>query len=340
MAQVSTPSDGPCAAGAGSCIESIDDTTPSDGQAITAVGQDLHQETMAGWSTRWTTTYPTAWSFEGPDFASMGWNKRGQLEEILTVKPLMGSQHARFNNRTLSSTCHPAKGQGIGTSQVDTLGEAPPQDVWLRWYTNFTFGSVGAQRWPQAYMKHTELFNGVHYFQPVMAFGAAPSQWNIYSIATPITNRQYSIPGGKIVMDRWYLFEAHAVSGAGGTLEFYINNTQIASESWATVPAWEIFMVGLINACALAPGQSWDIIADMDGVAYGTQRIGPSAKIEICKESSYASCKAKQWQFPRYISETSVTFNFTKGKLKKGTGYVYITNNKGEVSVGQAITIP
>lgn len=344
------PMSGSCMAGGGSCVNSLSDTTPAIGQTITALGEDLHQETKAGWSARWVTQFPTAWSFEGSTFSSMGYAQPTNQTSatISTVKPLMGNQHGRFNNRTTNDTCG-VSGLGIGSSQVNIQG--PPQDVWLRYYQNFTYGSVGSALWPQGYMKNWELFGGSLYFQfrDGTPPGSTPAGFRLNGVATtPVTNQMFTFPtsvGTSFDMDRWYLYEIHAVSGAGGSVDWYVDGALIVSRTWSNVPAWNHFIGPLINACGTAPGgQSWDIIADIDGIAWGTQRIGASATIEVCNESTYAACTVKIYQPPRYISDTSVSFTFRKASpaasLNAGAGYVYITNNEGQTSAGFLIDIP
>lgn len=353
-----TAPSGSCVAGNGSCINNLSNTAPAVSDVVIASGEDLHQETKAGWSTFFTTTQPNAWNFEVASLAAMGVSVEGALTSISTVKPLMGSRHARTNTMTLDSGCNPQEsGAGVAGSAINYNTPGPPQDVWLRFYQNFSYGSVGSPYWPSLYLKNSELFNGPanHYFQfrDGTPQGSTPTGFRFYTAnnggALPsgvnIVNSFPSSVGTSFDMDRWYLYEINAKSGSGAFVTWYIDGAQIMNQTFTgTFPSWALFKIGLVNGCAAAIDQSWDVINDIDGLAWGTQRIGASSKVEVCNESTYAACTTKIYQPPRYISDTSVSFTMRKASpaatLNAGACYVYITNNEGQVSAGSAMTCP
>jgi len=63
--------------GSVNCIDSVSDTTPSDGQAITLTGFHFDDLDKTNWRIFFKTTNPNAWSFEGSSLTEDGYQGNG-----------------------------------------------------------------------------------------------------------------------------------------------------------------------------------------------------------------------------------------------------------------------
>lgn len=346
-----TPSGGSCSPGGGACIDSggISDTTPTNGQAITVTGQDLHQETMTGWHSFFTGN-SQRWSFEGSSMSSMGYACQGgncavQDATLETSGAVLGTKIAMWQS-TFSGTC--TVGVASDANYVTLNGELT-DDIYGKTYVRWTRVQP-TNSWPiNGFIKWLEWSFNNTYLQPwaetATTVGEQPNGMRIYHIASG--NTFAAMPGGLELEDgRTYAIEFHFKRTATTATEVWVDGIQIINNTPATTSAPGYFLLGIINACGEnGSPTAWDIQVRMDGFALGSQRIYPSTLLEVCAESTYGSCTTKIPQEVTQISDTQVVFNFrnsrgTLGTIGSGTCYLYATNNELQTSAGEAMTCP
>jgi hypothetical protein len=260
-----------------------------------------------------------------------------------TTTPLMGRVSAKWRTSRLEPPYCGRSGNGIASDANYILMNE--SDYWGRTYVKFTRVVETANAWPRSFQKWIEMFNGIYYLQPFphsrLGNGRDPDEFNAFWGATG-RNHGFRLPGGLgIESGRWYAVEFHFRSAERTAFDVWVDGEQVYRSSPPGRGGEQAFLFGVINACSDRP---WDVTVHMDALALATQRIMPSTFVEICNEPTYDGCTTRFPLEVTRISETALTATFQKsrgrmGTLKRGPGFLYVTNNARQRSAGFPITI-
>jgi hypothetical protein len=344
---VTIPMGGSCMAGAGACVDNVDDITPAVDQTLTASGQDLHQRTTTGWDSFFTANL-NRHSFEaanGSDLTVLGYPPgTGIGHTVSNTVAVIGNTSAFFRSTASLPIPPPCGTTGQGIAQSYTYANLGNDlDFWWREYMYWT--APGG--WPNNYQKHLELPSAQFMWQPYLQGqgGLAPSQF--YAQQAGGSGRVTIDAGARLQTGRWYFVEAHVVREPDA-LELYVDGRLLASSPVGPIgnASNSANFIGLVNACGTA---AWDVNLYMDSFVRGQNRLYADAEIWLCDGSGddprtnpqTAGCV---WQVPVSISDTSIIFTFRKTQagltVPSGTGYIIIVNNARELSNATSVTVP
>ncbi len=342
-----------CTPGGGSCIDSLSSSSISNGAVVTANGQDFWQETRAGWPSGVTDIRA---SFEGTSASSDGYQLAGSEPLYDTTTKLLGakSMYTQISDSTISGSC---PGDNQFGNYINNANHVPFSGTEGDYYVRF------AGRWHLTgqhpyYAKFFELWEGVLYFQP----NSDPSDGNPVLFAvdwngfTKNVDADIAPPSGRFTYDRWYLIEVHFKNSnptavdiwIDGYLAFTKNSSQLGVWTYPTPGGWKNFnLMGIINGCWVTGSASNTLGAWMDAYGASTQRVYNPSEVWLCPTSTFDDT-ACVWQSPESISDTGVSFTVRRtGNTAKATGvtistgtrYVFIRNNKRQVSTGFPVRV-
>ncbi len=302
------------------------------GQLATISGFGFIQEDRSAWDPLFIS-HPTASSFEGQSLSSDGYGTSG-CPTYTTAMKLMGTQSVNMHD--MGQHIRMPNGSGLGSCnwQWDVQASHASSswtDVYLRTYSrwhNTSWPTIDTKYWWIAGGANYAFFNLINY-----ADGRAPTEFGVYTsgVGSWVNG---PIPGGPIVNDRWYLFEAHfRLQGSGGyVIEAWIDNQAVFSRTVPDGPSpnpsnwgWES------NTNYFDTPAGWVSDHWQDGFAVSRNRIGPASLIELANGSTYATA-TKVYQEPVFLSDTSVQFKVNLTGLGAGPSFLFVTNNRGQRS--------
>ena len=309
-------------------INSVSGAT-TQGSLLTISGANLNAETMQNWDS-WFSRNPTAWSFEGASPLADGFQPGGNTTGVYDSKVrLLGNQSIRFHSAITNPNCIQGIGQNYNYLMLDD--SASNTDYWVRVYVRWN----RLTNWPSNYMKMLYALNEAYYFQPAGASapGTNPS-W--FDAAHSGSSHLVAAPSGPIQNNRWYAIELHW-STSPRLYEAWIDGVRVHSGTPAKVgtnSGLRLLLLGIINACGTT---SWDVDHWMDGLAVAHQRIHPATLVEVGDGPNYSTAK-KNVQPLEQIADDQVVFKLDTNGLGAGPYYVWVTNNRQQVSSAYFLT--
>jgi hypothetical protein len=187
--------------------------------------------------------------------------------------------------------------------------------------------------WPDNFIKLLMPLGSHYYFQPngrQLAAGQNPFQWYIEHDSVTVTRPN---PSGQLQNNRWYAIEVH-FRASPPALEAWVDGAQVYSATPVSGDPWQLLLFGIINACGQ---QSWDIELWMDGLAVSSDRVYPSALVEVGNSSNYSSA-TKKVQALQSIDDNQIKFALDTSGLGSGPYYVWVRNNAQQVSQAYFLT--
>jgi hypothetical protein len=234
----------------------------------------------------------------------------------------------RFNSAITNPQCTTGIGQSYANFAVSD--PANQREIWTRTYIRYNRRSAD---WPNNYIKMLEPLGSNFLFQPDprgLAANRNPTSWYMDIGPTGIYNPN---PSGEIQNHRWYAIELH-VKASPPLYEAWIDGTKINSLSPQQSGVWNLYLFGVINACGT---KSWDIEMWTDGLAFGSQRIYPSAIVEVGNNSNYTSA-TRRVQSLQSIDDDRIAFTLDTSGLGTGPFYVWVRNNAQQLSPAYFLT--
>jgi hypothetical protein len=315
-------------------------------------GHDFYQKVTAGWNTAFTAVSARS-TLEGSDGVPIstlgGMGTGGSGGQFETSVKLIGNSSAYFRSNTAGQTCSgPGIGQDYNTIYLDPQFNGGTGDLWVRLHVRWHRRTDTLDRWPNGYMKVFELWNATFYFNTdqTRRSRANPSRFRT-AVAGSANSVAFNSPEGAIAQDQWYTLEVHHNNTRGAThREIFIYGASVLSDTPAhSETNTQGLQIGTINACGTEP---WDVETYFDEIAVATERIFPASEIWLCDESTFASATCVA-QPPTTISDTEIIFAFRKTGITKtgtnrtiprGTRFIFVRNQRRQVSAGMAVTVP
>lgn len=304
----------------------------SPGSLMTIVGTRLNDEAKLNWDPHFTT-HPTAWIFGGASPTADGYGVDVGLVggRYVSDVNLFGQQSMKFH----VAGAYPDGPMGLEDfSSIDPAG-GDNGEYWIRAYVRWHVSGG----WPTSHIKMImcQGANGdQYYFQPsATGDDTLPTTMSSTYDSAPHNN---AIPSGRLQNDRWYSMEVHwksTTTGGGRKFQAWVDGVLIhdgVPTSNAPTMNWLDF--GIINAAGMHSGFSLDNWFGSFVVA--TSRIFPAVLVEIGDGPDYANAN-RRTQALEQISDSRVTFKLDVAGLGGGPYYLWVRNNKQQLSSGFAL---
>jgi hypothetical protein len=297
------------------------------GATLTINGANLNAENRQNWDSR-LSQYPNAWSFEGASPSADGITTTGTSGVYDGGVRLLGNRSIKFRSTITNPNCTTGIGQSYASIPISDL--ANRNEIWIRAYVRYNRLSAD---WPNNFIKMLEPLGSQYLFQPngrQLAPNTNPRTWYMVHSGSPVPVNN---PGGELQNNRWYAIELH-FKASPRVYEAWIDGAKIYTGTPSMSGTWQLFLFGVINACGT---ESWDIELWVDGLAFGSQRVYPSALVEVGNSSSYSSA-TKKVQSIQSIDDDQITFSLDTSGLGSGPYYVWVRNNAQQLSPAYFLT--
>lgn len=313
--------------------------TISTGQTLTVAGINMVDHNTTNWQANYDGA-PAGNDFDG-DFEQgsgswgdweAGWGLEGSnhascVRTFDTSRKIIGLKSAKYHLQGAIDS----SGGGVGCATYILMEKG--QDYYMSAYQQWDT-SVGDGSWPNNFMKVFLSGTGNQlYSQFKTPMDSPPVQW-LYD-AAKVTEVVGDIPGGAIKNSTWYHIETYTKSSSPQRGIVWINGVKIIDTAVGTALAHDMMVIGIPNLAATSTGFAIDSYVDRFTVS--SSRIYPSSTIEIANSATYATA-TKRYQEPLYLSDGSVQIKADLTGLGAGPYYLYITNNRQEVSAAYALS--
>jgi hypothetical protein len=296
--------------------------TVNTGQTLTVTGSNMVDENKTGWDDTvmegFETTIGLPMAYSGENTGSC------QITFDTSANKILGTQSIKFRQHGAWS------GAGVGACYVVKYGEDGLMgDRYVSSYIRYD-ASAGGNEWPDNFMKAfltvEDPSDDQLYLQPHMNNGAAPDSWYAN---TNSTNYDFDWPYGSMVNNRWYHIEFYYKNSSPKNLKVWVDG-QLMIDVTPTGDSPGLYPeLGIINLSSTSSG--FDMSMWADRWVTSSNRIYPSSKIEIANSATYATA-TKRYQEPVYLSDGSVQIKADLTGLGAGPYYLFVTNNRQEVS--------
>lgn len=304
-------------------ISAVSANPLAQGVTATITGTYLEDRNLTG-----LKIPPPKGGFEGTSFTADGWydaNYNNANELDLSVR-ITGNKSYRnhiykFQREDLGGGQYGCPSYYYGGYLERTYGENWPV-FYFRYYVRYNKGFV----WPDNYMKQLYMRSG--WCMNVM-MGA--TGYGIFQPGAAYFGFPKALEG-----DRWYCLEGrfHRDGSAG---ELWLDDKSVGKGGPGAGGSWDGFMLGTVNSgCFSANPQASSYIWFDDFNFSTTGRIRPEALVYLSTSPDFNS-GTKVSQELLYISDNSIQFKPNATGLGTGPLFLFVVNNKGEVSAGYSV---
>jgi hypothetical protein len=304
--------------------------TVSVGSVLSITGSSLNAEARSNWIP-FFVSHPQAYLFggssplaDGYEVAPTGPGTDGYVTDVR----LFGSQSIKFH----SQGAVPAVPSQQQVSRYFGTGGGDAQDLWIRAYVRYHV--TGG--WPNGYIK---MIDGQgtqqqYYFQPsITTDNTLPLTMNATYDSAP---HNVNIPSGRLQNDRWYCVEIHwKTNSSPYVFQAWMDGVQMVNATPTSQGSLTYLLFGLINYAGTGAGFAIDNW--FGGLVVATSRLYPAALVEVGDGPVYATAK-KRTQALQYISDARIDFTLDVTGLGSGPYYVWVTNNRQQLSSAVLLT--
>lgn len=307
----------------------------SNGEIVDINGSYMVDEDKTNWGTSYQSG--TKYGFEGIDYLSDGYfiapDANSQERIYDSDVKIMGNQSYRGRIYGDSSNCpvgNHSAGLAVGNENISE------NDIYVRMYSRWRSVGLGSQ-WPDSHIKMIDGMGRIYpddiasaqmYFQPV-AGTDLPTQMAMYYPGAPSwPDYPFYDVDNFLQEDRWYTMEVRFKSSAPRNFTAWVDGVQLDSVTPTDGGPFQYIMFNIINACLF---EDLDLTNWTDGFAISSSRIYLASKIEISNNAVYGNGIIK-YQEPIYLSDNDVQFRVDLEGLGSGPYYLWVTNNRQEVS--------
>ena len=203
-------------------------------------------------------------------------------------------------------------------------------DIWIRLYSRFNH--IGG-----SYNNYISMIRTVETGATEEQLGVHTSNYILLMIYDGV-GHFVNIPeilGGQLLNNKWYLFELHLKSTEPQSFQVWMDGIMVLDAVPVLASTVNYIRMGL-RTC----GTTADFSTDQwwDGFTVSSTRIYPSSIIEIANSSDYITA-TKRYQEPVQLSDGSVQIKLDLTGLGSGPYYLFVTNNRQEISTSYQIGI-
>lgn len=262
----------------------------------------------------------TTYGFEGSDYTA---DDYGMAPDEMTYGTITYDSSVKLSgSKSYKANVTAATKTGAGLYHV-----VNGYDYYVRFYTRYV--SAGTWKWPDSYMKMlTTMGPDQRYLQPNMPGDGTtyPSQITLQYEGTP---HNYNVSNW-LQDGRWYCIEARFKTNATTNFTAWVDGVQVASLNGISDTGLQQFIqFGPINMCC--QGSGFNLSEWVDNYTVSTSRVYPSSVIEIGNNPDH-TVATKVYQEPISFSDDSIQIRVDLTGLGAGPYYLWVTNNKQELS--------
>lgn len=309
--------------------------TVNTGQTLTVTGANMVDLNQTNWKSG--TGDADSWSFEGDSPEADGWVPlhRSTPDRCTygysTTAKLIGAKSMWMRN--------------TGAYDGSSMGECYVTDPYAEFNRSNYYGAFyfryNQNAWPDS---HQKLYlgccdGGQIYIQPSAGDGSltaiegtAPTHWYVReSGGLDLVTPQPANPSGALVNDKWYFLEFHV---SASRIEVWVDDAKIVDVANTGLSTNDYPGVGIPNVSGTP--SNWDATINVDYFVHSNSRVYPASKIEIANSQTYATA-TRVYQEPIALSDGSVQIKANLTGLGAGPYYLFVTNNRQEVSSAYAL---